>query len=93
MKTFLNSSFEELKANESRPKKGQKKNSTNEGDEEPEKPPSKKKPKKRNPGLISFFTTYHKTMWIAKYNCTFVYEDDDDDIDICEHVHSICKYE
>jgi hypothetical protein len=25
-------------------------------------------------------------MWIAKYNCTFVYEDDDDDAEIGEEV-------
>ena len=42
--------------------------------------------KKRDPGLISFLTTYHKTMWTAKYNCTFVYDYDDDDIEIGEEV-------
>jgi len=33
-------------------------------------------------------------MWIAKYNCTFVYEDDDDDDDaeIGEEVTYVFKY-
>ena len=45
--------------------------------------------KKRDPGLLSFLNTYHKTMWIAKYNCTFVYEDDGDDAEIGEEVTSV----
>ena len=43
--------------------------------------------KKRHPGLVSFLTNYHKTMWTAKNNCTFVYENDDDNIEIGEHVN------
>jgi hypothetical protein len=50
----------------------------NSGNEEKEKPISKKKEYKRDPSLISFLTTYHKTMWTAKYNCKFAYENDDD---------------
>ena len=51
-----------------------------------------KETKKRDPGLVSFLTTYHKTMWTAKYNCTFVYEDDDDDIEIGEEVIYVYNY-
>jgi hypothetical protein len=43
--------------------------------------------KKRDPGLVSFLTTYHKTMWTANFNCTFVYEDDNNDIEIGEQVN------
>ena len=86
LKTVLNSNPEELLDDESKPKKRRKKNSMNEGGEEQEKLPSKKKPKKRDPGLLSFLNTYHKTMWRAKYNCTFVYGDDDDEAEICEEV-------
>jgi hypothetical protein len=46
--------------------------------------PQERNPKKRDPGLVSFLTTYHKTMWTAKYKCTFVYEDDDDDTEIAK---------
>ena len=86
LKTVLNTNPEELNDDESKPKKRRKKNSSNEGGEEQEKLPSRNKPKKRDPGLISFLNNYHKTMWIAKYNCTFVYEDADDDAEIGEEV-------
>lgn len=92
LKTVLNINPEELKDDESKPKKRRKKNSSNEGGEEQEKLPSRNKPKKRDPGLISFLNNYHKTMWIAKYNCTFVYEDDDDDAEIGEEVIYVFKY-
>jgi len=92
LKTVLNSNPEELQDDESKPKKRRKKNLSNEGDEEQEKLPSKKKPKKRNPGLLSFLNTDHKTMWTAKYKCTFVSEDDDDDVDIGEEVVYVFKY-
>jgi hypothetical protein len=86
LKTFLNSNPEELQCDEEKPKKRQKKKLSNVGDDEPKKIPSRKKPKKRDPGLISFLTTYHKSMWTTKYNCAFIYEDDDDDIEIGEEV-------
>jgi hypothetical protein len=92
LKTVLNSNRKELHDDESRPKKRRKKNSSNEGDEEQEKLPSSKKPKKRDLGPVSFLTTYHKTMWTAKYNCTFVYDDDDDDAEIGEEVIYVFKY-
>ena len=61
----------------SKPKKRRTKNLSNEGDVKPEKIPSRNRPKKlRDLGLVSFFTTYHKTMWTAKYNCAFVYDND-----------------
>ena len=87
----MNSNPEELH-DEGKPKKRRKKNSLNEGDEEQEKLPSRKKPQKRDPSLLSFLNTYHKTMWIAKYNCTFMYEDDDDDAEIGEEVIYVFKY-
>jgi len=59
LKTVLNSNPEELQADESKPKKRQKKNLSNEGNEEREKIPSRKK-KKRDPGLVPFLTTYYK---------------------------------
>jgi hypothetical protein len=31
-------------------------------------------------------------MWTTKYNCTFVYEDDDDDVEIGEEVIYVFKY-
>ena len=40
----------------------------------------------RDLGLVSFLTTFHKTMWMAKYNFAFVYEDDDECIEIGEQV-------
>ena len=92
LKTVMNSHPEELHDDESKPKKRRKKNSSNEGGEEQEKLPSRKKQKKRDPGLISFLNTYHKTMWTAKYNCTFVYADDDDEAEICEEVPYVFKY-
>ncbi len=92
LKTVLNSNPQELHDDEGKPKKRRKKNSQNEGGEEHEKLPSRKKPKKRDPGLLSFLNTYHKTMWRAKYNCTFVYEDDDDDAEIGEEVTYVFKY-
>jgi hypothetical protein len=64
----------------------------NEGDEEQEKLPSRKKLKKRDPGLVSFLTTYHKKMWTAKYNYTFVYVDDDEDVEIGEEVIYVYSY-
>ena len=88
LKTVLNSNPEELNDDEGKPKKRRKKNSPNEKGEEQEKLPSRKKSKKRDPGLLSFLNTYHKTMWAAKYNSTFVYEDDDDDAEIGEEVTS-----
>ena len=54
--------------------------------------PQEKKPKKHDSGLLSFLTTYHKTTWTTKYNCTFVYEDDDDDAEIGEEVIYVFKY-
>jgi hypothetical protein len=92
LKTVLNSNPEELQDDESKPKKRRKKNSSNEGADEQEKLSSRKKPKKRDPDFVSFLTTYHKTMWTAKYNCTFVYEDDDDEAEIGEEVMNIFKY-
>ncbi len=56
---------------EMKPAKRMKKNAV---DEETEKLALKKKAKKR--GLISFLTTYHKTLWTAKFNCKFAYEND-----------------
>ncbi len=66
---------------------------SNVGDDEPEKIPSRKKQKNYDPGLISFLTTYHKTMWTTKYDCAFIYEDDDADIKIGEEVtyNNNCK--
>ena len=66
LKTVLNSNPDELQDDESKPKKRRKKNLSIEEAGEQEKLPSKKKPRKRDPGLVSFLTTYHKTMWIAK---------------------------
>ena len=91
LKTVLNSHPEELPDDDSMPKKRRKKNSSNGEGGEQEKLPSKKKPRKRDPGLVSFLTTYHKTMWIAKYNCTFVYLDEDDEDEIGEEVMHIFK--
>jgi hypothetical protein len=31
-------------------------------------------------------------MWTTKYNCTFVYEDDDDDVEIGEEVIYVFRY-
>ncbi len=94
LKTVLNSNPEELNDDEGKPKKRRKKNSSNEGGEEQENLSSRKKPKKRDPGLLSFFNTYHKTMWTTKYNCTFVYEDDDDDAEIGDEVtYFLCIYQ
>ena len=90
LKTVLNSNPEEL--NEGKPKKRRKKNFSKEGGEEHEKLLSRKKAKKRDPGLLSFLNNYHKTMWTAKYNCIFVYEDDDDDAEIGEEVTYVFKY-
>ena len=42
--------------------------------------------------VLFFLTTYHKTMWTAKYNGKFFYEDDDDDIEICEQLNINCNY-
>jgi hypothetical protein len=91
LKTVLNSNPDELQDDESKPKKRRKKNLSIEEAGEQEKLPSKKKPRKRDPGLVSFLTTYHKTMWIAKYNCTFVYLDEDDEDEIGEEVMHIFK--
>ena len=91
LKTVLNSHPEELPDDDSMPKKRRKKNLSNDEGGEQEKLPTKKKPRKRDPGLVSFLTTYHKTMWIAKYNCTFVYEEDDDEDEIGEEVMHIFK--
>ena len=91
LKTVLNSHLEELHDDESMPKKRRKQNSSNEEGGEQEKLPSKKKSRKRDHGLVSFLTTYHKTMWIAKYNCTFVYEEDDDEDEIGKEVMHIFK--
>ena len=60
--------------------------------EEHAKPTSKKKQKKREPGLVSFLNTYHKALWIAKYNCTFVYENEDEEVEICEEVSYTYNY-
>ncbi len=92
LKTVLSSNPEELHDDEGKRKKRRKKNSANEGGEEQEKLPSRKKPKKRDPCYLSFLNTYHKTMWTAKYKCTFVYEDDDDDAEIGEEVTYVFKY-
>jgi len=91
LKTVLNSNPEELQEDESKPKKRRKKNLSNEEDEEPEKLPSRKT-QKGDPGIVSFFITYHKRMWTTKYKCTFVYEDDDDDIEIGEEVILVYNY-
>ena len=91
MKTVLNSNPDELQVDESKPKKRRKKNLSIEEAGEQEKLPSKKKPRKRDPGLVSFLTTYHKTMWIAKYNCTFVSLDEDDECEIGEEVIHIFR--
>ena len=56
LKTVLNSNPEELQDDESKPKKRRKKNSSNEGAGEQEKLPSRTKPRKRDQGLVSFFT-------------------------------------
>ena len=92
LKTVTSSNPLELQNDESKPKKRRKKDSSNEVDEESEKLPSRKKPKKIDPGLVSFLTTYHKTIWIAKHNCTFVYEDDDDGVEIGEEVIHVFMY-
>jgi len=88
----LNSNPEELQVDENKPKKHQKKNLSNEGDEEAKKTLSRKKQNKRDHGLVAFLTTYHKTMWTANCNCAFVYEEDDDDIEIGEHINYNFNY-
>ncbi len=92
LKTVMNSNPEELHDDDGEPKKRRKKNSSKEGGEEQEKLPSRKKYKKRDTSLLSFLNTYHKTMWTAKYNCTFVYEDDDDDVKIGAEVTYVFNY-
>ena len=54
LKTVLNSNPEELQADESKPKKRQKKNLSNEGNEEREKIPSRKKKKTRSRSCFFF---------------------------------------